>query len=90
MVGQKIAKKHKKFTKRDFQLFSLIGMSVLFLIVFNYFPMFGLIFAFKDGDGSLNVLKGMFGAEWTLDNFSVSWHTVVESIRSLYRLARAE
>lgn len=70
MVGQKIAKKHKKFTKRDFQLFSLIGMSVLFLIVFNYFPMFGLIFAFKDGDGSLNVLKGMFGAEWTLDNFS--------------------
>lgn len=60
---------HKVLTKRDFQLFSLIGMSVVFLIIFNYMPMFGLIFAFKDGDGSLNILKGMTESEWTLGNF---------------------
>ncbi len=68
---QSLTKKNNKAkTGRALQLFSLVLPSLVFLFVFNYLPMFGIIFAFKDGDGSLNILDSLTQAEWTLENFS--------------------
>ncbi len=63
-------KTNRFFGSRDLQLYSLIAASVVFLAIFNYLPMFGLIFAFKDGDGSLNIMNGMLHSDWTFDNFT--------------------
>lgn len=63
-------KVNKFLGSRDLQLYSLLAASVVFLAIFNYLPMFGLIFAFKDGDGSLNIMNGMLHSDWTLDNFT--------------------
>jgi putative aldouronate transport system permease protein len=48
------------------QLYSLAGIPLLLVFVFNYLPMFGIVIAFKD----YKFDKGIFGSEWVgLDNF---------------------
>lgn len=47
----------------------MASVSLVFLLVFSYLPMVGILFAFKDGNKSLNIINAMFEAEWTLDNF---------------------
>lgn len=54
----------KKMRKNDWQLFFLASLGVLFLIIFAYIPMMGLILAFKDGDRELNVLNVIFSSGW--------------------------
>ncbi|WP_100407811.1 ABC transporter permease [Bacillus solitudinis] len=55
-------KKWKRFKKQIyFQIFVLIG--ILFLLIFNYTPMFGILMAFKNytiSDG----IAGIFTSEW--------------------------
>ncbi|MFY9177105.1 MAG: ABC transporter permease subunit [Caldicoprobacterales bacterium] len=46
--------------KQQIQLQSMILPAVIFIIIFAYVPMYGLIIAFKD----YKVLKGFFGSEW--------------------------
>jgi putative aldouronate transport system permease protein len=42
------------------QLYFLLSVPVLFLLVFNYLPMIGVILAFQD----YNIFKGFFGSKW--------------------------
>lgn len=63
---EKATKKKSKISidKNDWQLLSMAGLSVLFLAVFAYLPMFGLVLAFKDGDGVLNINTAIFRSDW--------------------------
>ncbi|NOU88231.1 ABC transporter permease subunit [Paenibacillus sp. LMG 31460] len=52
--------------KRNWGLISLALPGLIFVIVFQYFPMFGLVLAFKD----FNFGKGIWGSDWVgLNNF---------------------
>lgn len=45
-------------------------LGVVFLIVFNYLPMFGIVIAFKDMDYVLNINRALKGADFTgLESF---------------------
>jgi putative aldouronate transport system permease protein len=67
----KLTKKKKtKWTARNIQLTSMAGLSVVFLAVFAYLPMMGIILAFKDGNKSLNILQATIYSPWTLENFT--------------------
>lgn len=61
-------KRKSKWTARNIQLTSMAGLSVVFLAVFAYLPMAGIILAFKDGNKALNILDATMHAPWTLDN----------------------
>jgi len=63
-------KKKKKWTLSSIQLFVVACMGLLFLIIFNYIPMFGIVIAFKKGDYALNILKVVTDAKWVgFENF---------------------
>lgn len=62
----------KKFQKirleiwRDRELYLFLLLPVIYIIIFAYVPMGGLVIAFKD----YSVRKGIFGSDWIgLDNF---------------------
>ncbi|MCR5559751.1 MAG: ABC transporter permease subunit [Schwartzia sp.] len=60
---------NKKLSKRivaRWQLYLLLVLPILYLIVFSYVPMGGLVLAFK----KYNAAKGIWGSQWVgLDNF---------------------
>ena len=60
--------KHK-INNRDIQLLVMAGLSVIFLLVFAYAPMAGILLAFKDANYELNLFQALLENEWTLDNF---------------------
>lgn len=63
-------KKRKKWNQNDYMLVVMALLSVIFLAVFAYAPLYGLVLAFKDGDGYLNILKAIKEAPWNgFDNF---------------------
>ena len=63
-------KKKKPWNRRDVTLVAMASLSVVFLAVFSYAPLFGLALAFKDGDYKLNLLKAINDAKWVgFDNF---------------------
>lgn len=49
-----------KTLKRDYQLYLLALPAVIYFIIFNYIPMYGVQIAFKDFYAS----KGIIGSEW--------------------------
>ena len=58
--------------KKDITLIFLALPGVIYLIINNYIPMFGLFIAFKD----INYAKGIFGSDWCgLDNFKFLFRT---------------
>lgn len=62
--------KRKKFTKGQWALLLMAGLGVLFLLVFNYAPMYGIVLAFKDGDYKMDIRKAIFDSDWVqFDNF---------------------
>ncbi|MGI6714527.1 MAG: ABC transporter permease [Bacilli bacterium] len=62
--------KSKKLNKSTVQLLVMVALGLIFVGVFCYLPMFGIILAFKDGDGELNVLQAMFNSPWAgFNNF---------------------
>lgn len=63
-------KKKTKWNSRNIQLTSMAALGVIFLAVFAYLPMTGIILAFKDGNKALNILDATLNAPWTLDNFT--------------------
>ena len=66
--------KKKRFTdlKKTLPLLALTIPGMLYLLINNYFPMFGVFIAFKDLDYS----KGIFGSDWCgLKNFEFLFRT---------------
>ncbi len=65
-MGKVRSKSFIKTFKENIELLSLSLPGLLFLFVFSYLPMFGIIIAFKNYIPS----KGIFGSKWVLfDNF---------------------
>ena len=67
-----LARRHKKkkITRSSVELTSMVLLGVIFIAVFAYLPMFGLILAFKSGDGYLNIMDAIFESEWAgFNNF---------------------
>lgn len=61
----KTTKKWDYFIKNKW-LYLLLVPGFLYLFIFKYIPMFGIVIAFQD----LNLVKGIWGSEWVgLDNF---------------------
>lgn len=59
-------RKKNKHWKDNLQLFTLALPTIILLLIFAYWPMFGVILAFKD----YKVPKGIFGSPWAeLKNF---------------------
>lgn len=55
------AERTKRTRRKQFNttLFLMAMLGVLFLLVFNYLPMFGIIVAFKDMDRALNITRAL-------------------------------
>lgn len=67
-----LARRHKKkkVTRSSVELTTMVLLGVIFIAVFAYLPMFGLILAFKSGDGYLNIMDAIFDSEWAgFNNF---------------------
>lgn len=47
----------------------MASVSIIFLAVFAYLPMFGVILAFKEGNKALDIMQPLFSAGFTLENF---------------------
>ena len=44
-------RKSKRWKPSEIQLFLMAMLGIIFIFIFAYLPMFGIILAFKDGDG---------------------------------------
>lgn len=65
-----ISKKKKRARTLPLLLIALPG--IIYLIINNYIPMFGIFLAFKD----YSFLKGVFGSDWCgFENFRFLFHT---------------
>lgn len=63
-------KRKAEWTGNDYILFGMAAAGLLFLLVFAYLPMFGILLAFKAGDYQLNIMDAILTAPWNgLDNF---------------------
>ena len=52
--------------KRDYQLYLLLVLPILYFIVFKYVPMYGAVIAFQD----YSIFQGVTGSEWVgFENF---------------------
>ena len=58
--GQKIFRAVKKELKKNGSLYLLAFIPFVFLILFHYWPMYGVQIAFKD----YSVAKGIAGSPW--------------------------
>ena len=54
----------KKWTTTKWTLLFLASLGVLFLLVFNYAPMYGIVLAFKKGDYVIDIKRAIFDSEW--------------------------
>lgn len=65
-VAGKIGKKRKIRWKQVLPIYALALPGIIYMLCNNYFPMFGIVIAFK----KLNFSKGIFGSDWCgLQNF---------------------
>lgn len=63
-------RRRKKWTLNDYILVGMASLSLIFLFIFNYIPMGGIILAFKDGNNKLNVFKALFNSKFVgFNNF---------------------
>lgn len=63
-------KQYRKKKKLNYAVLSMAMLGVVFLFVFNYLPMFGLIIGFKDMDYVLNISASLTKSEFVgLQNF---------------------
>lgn len=69
-VDQHLVRKNRSFKNRDqLSLQSMIIPGILFILIFTFIPLYGVIIAFKDYS-IITGIKGIFTAEWVgLDNF---------------------
>lgn len=70
IISGPLPKKKRPWNQNDFILLGMASLSVVFLAVFAYAPLYGLVLAFKDGDGYLNILTAIQEARWNgFENF---------------------
>ncbi len=70
VAQKKERKKRKRWSMNDWVLLAMASLSVVFLAIFAYAPLYGLILAFKDGDGWLNISHAISQADWCgFENF---------------------
>ena len=53
-------RKKPKWVQRDYVLFAIACMGAVFLAIFAYVPMVGILIAFKDDSMYFNILKNFF------------------------------
>lgn len=64
-------KKKVFLSKNEIERQTMVWIGIIFVSIFCYVPMFGIILAFKD-DSSIDVMKIIFEAEWVgFDNFNL-------------------
>jgi putative aldouronate transport system permease protein len=64
-------RRKKKWKSGDIEIFVMALLGLIFLLVFAYAPMYGIILAFKSGDGYLNIMKAITDSRWVgMYNFS--------------------
>lgn len=87
-------KQRRRYRRFNWQIFLMAMAGVVFLLIFNYIPMFGIAIAFKDLDYSMNIMKDLAAKPWVgLTNFvkfvtdpqfgSVMSNTLILSISEL-------
>lgn len=70
-ANEKKPNQRKRWTSSDWTLFAMASLSVVFLAIFAYAPLYGLVLAFKDGDGYLNISQAIENAPFCgFDNFA--------------------
>lgn len=57
-------RKQKRWTRSNVELLLMVSLGIVFILIFAYLPMFGIILAFKDGDYQLDILEAMMSGEW--------------------------
>lgn len=60
MYSNKPGKRVLQRLKRHWQFYMLVALPLLYIIIFKYVPMFGIVIAFKD----YNLVEGIFGSPW--------------------------
>ncbi len=69
-VNRIIEQPKKRWTTNDWILLAMASLSIIFLAVFAYAPLYGLVLAFQAGDGYLNILTAINNAPFVgLANF---------------------
>ena len=63
--------KLKRDVKRDWQLYIFLLIPVIYILIFAYGPMSGLVIAFKD----YKIRKGIFGSDWVGLDYFVKFFT---------------
>ncbi|WMT39451.1 ABC transporter permease subunit [Paenibacillus sp. D2_2] len=53
---------HRMLHQWQIQVMALCG--IVFVLIFNYAPMFGVVIAFKDADYSVNLMKSIMDSSW--------------------------
>ena len=59
-MGNIVPKGALFYLRRDWQLYALVFLPMLFVLIFKFGPMFGLIIAFKD----YRIARGFLGSSW--------------------------
>ena len=61
-----LARKHKKkrWTPSNIQLLLMVSLGVIFIAIFAYLPMFGIVLAFKKADRSTDIMAAIFDSPW--------------------------
>ncbi len=63
-------RRRRRWKSSEIQLFLMAMLGIVFVLIFSYAPMFGIVLAFKDADGYLSITKALTEAPWCgLDNF---------------------
>jgi putative aldouronate transport system permease protein len=71
LIPGSFKKKRKPWNYNDVILLAMASLSLVFLAVFAYAPLYGLVLAFKAGDGYLNILNAIQNAPWNgFENFA--------------------
>jgi len=80
-----------KSLRKNYQLWLMIALPLVWLIIFKYFPMYGVLIAFK----KYEVSKGVFGSQWVgfqnfikfIDSYQFTSILINTVLLSIYLLA---
>lgn len=65
-------KKKRRWKFAEVEVILMSMLSVIYLAVFAYAPMFGVVLAFKDGNMKLNIMDAILKSNWVgFDNFKM-------------------